>query len=390
MPIFVILFLLAVLLWGQMLLFGKSAFQNFEYRCDFDRPEAFEGDEIELIEQVYNRKWVPLPWFKTEITTSRWLEFAGSQSIVTYNTRFVPSFFLVKSYQKVTRHWKVKCLKRGIFPIESVILVSTDLLGQRVVSQRANISASVTVLPQTVDLDQMFVSARYLQGDNPVRSQLIPDPFYVSGVREYQPSDPMKNIHWNATAKLGRIMIRNMEYTTRQSITVVLNMQSRQFEQGEAIDQERMEQCIRVAATLLEETLENSIPVSLASNASLEKKDKETFESSQNFGREHILGLLHTLAGFPNGSSLDFPSYLNTRGEIFPSTDIQIVTPYLCDEIYDYARTAMREDKRVTIFLVGFPSVNMPDDIEINILKELAVLEDETDGVPKKEAAAGQ
>lgn len=387
MPIFVILFLLAVLFWGQMLLFGKKAFQNFEYRCDFDCPEAFEGDEIELIEQVYNRKWVPLPWFKTEITTSRWLEFAGSQSIVTYNTRFVPSFFLVKSYQKVTRRWKVKCLKRGVFPIESVILVSTDLLGQKVVSQKADISACVTVLPQTVDLDQMFVSARYLQGDNPVRNQLIPDPFYVSGVREYQPSDPMKNIHWNATAKLGRIMIRNMEYTTRQSITVVLNMQSRQFEQGEAIDQERMEQCIRVAATLLEETLENSIPVSLASNASLEGKDKETFESSQNFGREHILELLHTLANFPKGSSLDFPSYLGARGEIFPSTDIQIVTPYLCDEIYDYARAAIREDKRVTIFLVGFPSANMPDDIEINILKELAVLKDETDDGFQKEAA---
>ena len=178
-----------------------------------------------------------------------------------------------------------------------------------------------------------------------------------------------------------------MEYTTRQSITVVLNMQSRQFEQGEAIDQDRMEQCIRIAATLLEETLENSIPVSLASNASLENKDKETFESSQNFGREHILGLLHSLANFPKGSSLDFPSYLNTRGGIFPSTDIQIVTPYLCDEIYDYARAAMRDDKRVTIFLVGFPSANMPDDIEINILKELAVLKDETGDAPQKEAA---
>ena len=120
MPIIVILFMLAVLLWGQARLFGRKAFQNFEYRCSFDRPEAFEGDEIELVEEVYNRKWVPLPWFKTEITTSRWLEFAGSQSVVTYNTRFVPSFFLVKSYQKVTRRWKVKCLKRGIFPIESV------------------------------------------------------------------------------------------------------------------------------------------------------------------------------------------------------------------------------------------------------------------------------
>ena len=146
----------------------------------------------------------------------------------------------------------------------------------------------------------------------------------------------------------------------------------------------------QMTATLLEETLENSIPVSLASNASLENKDKETFESAQNFGREHILSLLHTLAYFPKGSSLDFPAYLGTRGEIFPSTDIQIVTPYLCEEVYDYARAAMREDKRVTIFLVGFAPSSLPDDIEINILRELAVMQDEANGVPQKEAAAGR
>jgi len=41
----------------------------------------------------------------------------------------------------------------------------------------------------------------------------------------------------------------------------------------------------------------------------------------------------------------------------------------------------------VTVFLVGFPPAGMPDDIEINVLKELAVSQDETDGVSGKEAS---
>lgn len=371
MPILVIVFLVAVVLYAQGFLFSSQSFQHFEYRCNFDRPEAFEGDEVELVEQVFNRKWLPLPWFKTEITTSKWLDFAGSQSVVTYNSRFVPSFFLLKSYQKVTRRWKVQCLKRGIFDIEKVVMVSTDLLGQQVVSRSAEVDTRVTVLPKPADLEGMFVSARYLQGDYPVKNQLIPDPFYVSGVREYRPGDPMKNIHWNATAKLSRIMIRNMEYTTRQSITVVLNLQSRPFEQGAAIDAERMEQCIRVAAALLEQTLDGSIPVSLAINSCVGNIDKETTLTAQNFGREYVLSLLRLMAALPEGSTQDFPVFLREKAESFESTDIQIVTAYLNEEMFDFARRCTREDKRVTFFLVGYPTTELPDDCEIYCLREL-------------------
>ena len=369
MPILVIVFLMAVMLYAQGKLFEKKSFEHFEYRCNFSRPEAFEGDEVELVEQVFNRKWLPLPWFKTEITTSKWLDFAGSQSVVTYNSRFVPSFFLMKSFQKVTRRWKVKCLKRGIFDIDRVLLVSTDLLGQKTMTQNAAVKAQIAVLPQTIDLDSSFVSARYLQGDHPVKNQLIPDPFYVSGVREYRAGDPMKNIHWNATAKLSRIMIRNMEYTTRQNITVVLNLQSRPFEQGEAIDADRMEHCIRVAATLLERTLEESTPVSLAINSNIDNIDKETTETNQNFGREHVLSLMRLMAALPQGSTQDFLIYLREKGESFSTTDIQIVTAYLNEEMFDYARRCAMDDKRVTFFYVGIPTIELPDDCEIYVLR---------------------
>lgn len=370
MPILAIVFLMMVILYGQGILFEKKSFDHFDYRCNFNCQEAFEGDEVELVEQVFNRKWLPLPWFKTEITTSKWLDFAGSQSVVTYNSRFVPSFFLMKSYQKVTRRWKVKCLKRGVFGIDKVVLISTDLLGQKVVSRGADVKAQIAVLPQTVDLEGMFTSARYLQGDHPVKSQLIPDPFYVSGVREYRPGDPMKNIHWNATAKLSRIMIRNMEYTTRQNITVVLNLQSRPFEQGEAIDIQKMEQCIRVSATLLEQTLDGSIPVSMAVNSNPENTDKITVETEQDFGREHVLSLLRLLAALPQGSTQDFLIYLREKGDVFASTDIQIITAYLTEEMFDFARRCAKEDKRVTFFFVGYPTEPLPDDCEIFCLRE--------------------
>ena len=39
------------------------------------------------------------------------------RSQLTDRQRFVPSFFMLKSYQKVSRRWKVKCMKRGVYAV---------------------------------------------------------------------------------------------------------------------------------------------------------------------------------------------------------------------------------------------------------------------------------
>ena len=98
----IVLILLAVIA-AEKYVYQKYAFSRLEYHCRFSAAEVFEGDEITLIEEVSNNKLLPLPWLKAELTTSKWLDFAGSQSLVTEETRFVPSFFLLKSHFSLFR-----------------------------------------------------------------------------------------------------------------------------------------------------------------------------------------------------------------------------------------------------------------------------------------------
>ena len=95
MELIVILALLGGMALLQNWVYRRQAFTGLSYTCRFSQTEATEGDEIQLIEEISNNKFLPLPWFKAEITTSRFLEFAGSQSLVTEDTRFVPSFFIL-------------------------------------------------------------------------------------------------------------------------------------------------------------------------------------------------------------------------------------------------------------------------------------------------------
>ena len=134
MDVIALVIILLLALWLQMLVFSGCVFRRLDYRCEFSAKEAHEGDSIYLVETVYNGKLLPVPWLKVDIHSSRWLDFAGTCSVLAQDSRRVTSSFILKSYQKTTRRWKLKCLKRGVFNTENVTLVSGDLLNFSIVS----------------------------------------------------------------------------------------------------------------------------------------------------------------------------------------------------------------------------------------------------------------
>lgn len=358
----------------QNRLYKSYAFKNLTYSCTLSTNECYEGDEIELVEEIVNKKWLPLPWLKAEITTSRWLSFAGAQSGVTDSTRFVPSFFSVKGYSKVTRRWKVKCLKRGEFGIEQVVLITTDLLGYSNLSRPGGGGARVLVLPRAIESDALQVSPRYLNGDIMVKRQLLTDPFYISGVREYTGFEPMSRIHWPATAQQQRIMVYNNDYTSRQSVTIILNMQSRQFEHQEVVDEDRMENGIRVCAGLFQTAL-SGMPTRFMSNCTTDSS-RSTTVTGEYWGEEYIVGLLELLARLQLHSTEDFGNYLAGITSSISSTDIVIVSGYLSRPMLDFADGKRVRGVHVRFFILG----PIPEELDYSGYDVVSCIIDESEG----------
>ena len=358
----------------QNRLYKTYAFKNLEYSCTLSTNECYEGDEIELVEEIVNKKWLPLPWLKAEITTSRWLSFAGAQSGVTDSTRFVPSFFSVRGYSKVTRRWKVKCLKRGDFGIEQVVLITTDLLGYSNLSRPGGGGARVLVLPKAIESGALTVAPRYLTGDIMVKRQLLADPFYISGVREYTGFEPMSRIHWPATAQQQKIMVYNNDYTSRQSVTIILNMQSRQFEHQEVVDEDRMENGIRVCAGLFQTAL-SGMPVRFMSNCTTDAS-RSTTVTGEYWGEEYIVGLLELLARLQLHSTEDFGNYLAGITASITSTDIVIVSGYLSRPMLDFADGKARAGVHVRLFILG----PIPAELDYSGYDVVSCIIDESEG----------
>ncbi len=372
MEFLAVLVIIGAVLAFQNRLYKKNAFRRLEYHCRFSVSQACEGDEIELIEEFSNRKWLMLPWLKTEITTSKWLDFAGSQSVVTGDTRYVPSFFTIRGQQQLTRRWKVTCLKRGEFSIDRVTIVTTDLLGYSFLSQAGESGATLLVLPRPLEHPQLAPLPRYLTGDIFVRRQLVTDPFFINGVRPYSGREPMNTIHWNATAREQQLMVFQQEYTARQSLTVLLNIQSREYEQHEVTQKEQIENAIRVCAGVLDSTLSLGMPVQLLANGTTAPVEQwvhrmgasgsmvsQSIATGERWGKAHVEGLLQILARVQLQSTEDFGSYLTRLGPQVGSTDLILITAYLSQPMLDFAAACEEGGCQVHILLLGEVSMGV-------------------------------
>ncbi len=287
MEIITLLVIFLLILATEKRIYTKYVFSNLEYTCSFNQEEAFEGDEIEIIETISNNKRLPIACLKSELTISKWLNFIGVYSEVNDQTRSLPSLFALRGYQKITRRWKVRCLKRGVFTIENVALVARDLMNLCVMSQVVKINKKIIVLPKAYEGCLKNIQSDYIQGDVIVKRFIIEDPFYILGVRKYTERDPMNKIHWGATAKAREIMVYQNDYTSRQDCTVVFNMQSHDYQINEVISEKIIEEGIKVCAALFKQTLALGIPVSFMTNSVL-MDDDSSITTRRQWGKEHI------------------------------------------------------------------------------------------------------
>ncbi|GAA4160441.1 DUF58 domain-containing protein [Gryllotalpicola daejeonensis] len=122
----------------------------------------------------------------------------------------------------------VPAYRRGIIDIGPVTTVRTDPLGtlKREASwaevHRLFVHPKTVAVPST---SSGFV--RDLEG-TPSRD-VVNEDISFHQIREYQPGDGRRHVHWKSTAKTGRLMVRQFEETRRARLAIVLGMHEDEF-----------------------------------------------------------------------------------------------------------------------------------------------------------------
>lgn len=123
--------------------------------------------------------------------------------------------------------------KRGQYLIGPVTAEFTDPFGLSLYRRSIDDGDTLTVTPAAVELPVTgLAGARGNDGITATRTRANPSDDDVM-TREYRPGDPMRRVHWAATAHHGALMVRQEESVTTPEATIILDQRFAAFSGGD-------------------------------------------------------------------------------------------------------------------------------------------------------------
>lgn len=259
----------------------KFGFNQLSYTQSFDRTHTEMETPVRLETTLENDKWLPI----LHLNVTQDLGEAVSPRDTRYITYLLPKQRLVRK-QEVTFH------QRGLYTPEVAELALGDFIGLNEVRAFTKPELSLIVFPKKEVLEDTVVISGSVNGDISVKRWILDDPLMPLGIREYTGFEPQKYIHWGSTARLGKLMVKQFDFTQDSSVLVVLNCELAK-PSADKVDETPIEEALVLARSVVEFLEENRLSYGFISN---EKCDKETlFKVPSGLGEAHLTEILRHL-----------------------------------------------------------------------------------------------
>ena len=335
----------------RCVLVARFALRGFHYERSLSQKTATEGDRITFTEVIRNNKPLFLPWVRIESNISPYLHFSTDEDLDIRFDRYHKSVFTLPAFSQVTRRHPVKLLRRGHYKLENVTVNCGDLLGVSPTESQFPAPAELHVYPRLVPEDPFFTSQRY-QGEQSVRRFIIDDPFLINGIRAYRAGDPIRDIHWAATARTHELQVKTHDFTADPKLMVILNTQRREDQWGELMDyeQDRIEHGIRIMATICMKALKMGAEAGFAANMPMEGKEGSAFVAPiGGAGAEDML--LSAMSLLQIKRTKRFPSFLEEMDKL-TGLDIILLSCYDRADIQAHMAALRRAGNQVQLMLL--------------------------------------
>ncbi|MBD7996111.1 DUF58 domain-containing protein [Arthrobacter sp. Sa2CUA1] len=128
--------------------------------------------------------------------------------------------------------YRLRSSRRGLYQIGPVSAAFHDPFGLAVLRHTLGGTDDLVVKPAPVELPAAVLDGlRGADGTVSTRQHGIPSQDDVT-TREYRDGDPMRRVHWSATARHGKLMVRQEETVTTPRATILLDQREASYDQG--------------------------------------------------------------------------------------------------------------------------------------------------------------
>lgn len=234
---------------GVARLWSRWALGRVGYERSLNQSRAFPGDELELSIRLTNRK--PLPLASLEVFDGLPAKLQITGKILAGGPRrggVLHRRTSLRWYESVVWRYRLTPEARGTYRLGPVQLRSGDPFGLYSTDATHEVYTTLLVYPRPLPLADLGLPARNAVGDTRAPA-LLRDPMRVIGVRDYAPSDPLKDVHWGATARTGTLQSRVYEPTTSRVLAIFLDLDTFEY-YYEGLDPALVERMISATATV--------------------------------------------------------------------------------------------------------------------------------------------
>ena len=150
---------------------------------------------------------------------------------------------------------------RGVYTLGPVRVANTDPFGLFRKDQLFGETDTVVVFPRILDLSEFEVPPADMSGDSSVRKRSHTLSPHASSVRDYALGDSLSRVHWNSSARLGKLMSKEFDLGRAAEVWVLIDLQ-RDAQAGE-LEESTDEYAVSIGASLAKRYLDAGLPVGL-------------------------------------------------------------------------------------------------------------------------------
>jgi uncharacterized protein (DUF58 family) len=352
-----LLLMVALLLFlasGIARLWAHYALERVEYDRTLSDRRVFFGDTIVLNTRLANNKILPLPWVHVQDEVPEDMSFLKHKTTPAHRhgKAILYSFSSLSWYNRLIRQYSVQCLKRGYFTFGPAIIRSGDLFGffhKETIDKKLDY---LLVYPRVVPLEDLGIPSKAIFGDLRVRRHLFDDPVRVVTTREYAPGDPLKHIHWKATARLRQLQSRVFEPTTTVDLAMFLDVRTVEAPIWGRVEQ-LLETGVIVVASIANHAVGKGYRTGLYVNEPYLFKDGliKLPSSDHPSQFQQVLEALAQVQGWP---ALPIEQLLNREARnVHVSATIVVITAEPSESLLATLTRFRRAGRRVALILVG-------------------------------------
>lgn len=284
----------------------------------------FAGEDAHVRVRIVNRKRLPLPIVRVVVRFPPGL-LPGDDPDPTA-LRGHRRRLSLAGMSEVTLRLPVVARTRGEYWLEDLEVEVSDPFDLAPVRRQLPVERALLVMPEPRTAVPLRIVRRLPFGSPAAAARLYEDREHFAGVREYEPGDPMRHVHWRLSAHSGRLQTKRYEPTRSAEVLFAVDLSN-----GEpfwnAVDPDTAEESIGWTSYLARQAIHAGWRTGLIANTHLRRgRGRLRVAPATTVGAEAVL--FAALARMPNQPTSDLGPVLREHARrLVGRTTVIVVSP---------------------------------------------------------------